>query len=197
MGKELTLNEKAFVDTICTYKYSGVTREEMETLFKSDTSAETSEKVKEMLHEIKQDEKAVKDIMDKLGSAANNFGFDPKNIIEAVKGDKQGYANLGQLAYEWVAVWEKSKDWQTDGRNEQSTKLCKEIAQAIREHDGENCILDDKTFPKLDECAYRMHKTLVQSCSGMFHQVLRDIDRTAKRVLDEKYGEKDVQLPFI
>lgn len=193
----MTQNEQAFVDAICAYQYSGVTRAETDALFKSDNSEKTSAKVKEMLQAVKQDEKAVKDMIEKLGTAVNSFGFDPKNIINAVKEDKNGYANLGQLAYEWVAVWEKSKDWQTDGRNEQSTKLCKEIAQAIREHDGENCILDDKTFPKLDDCAYRMHKTLVQLCSGLFHQVLRDTDRTAKRVLDEKYGDKDVQLPFI
>ena len=138
----------------------------------------------------------VKDIIPKLSLAMNSYSTNFDGIIEAVRENKQGYANLVRLSYAWVDMWSNADETRTDGRNEMSTKLCKEIASAIESKDTDN-LLKNGYFTRLDEATLNMHKTSVQSATNLFMRVLFIKDSAARKVLKRKFPDGKVRLRMI
>jgi hypothetical protein len=196
--RELNEYEQAFVDAICEYKppiidYSIIALSNSEELSGKLKSIKDEEQRKE----INRAEKDTKDIISCLETAVNNFSVNIEGMISAIKNDKKGYENLISLSYEWVGVWNEAPAWRTDGRNEISTRLCKEIASVIITHDGSDEILKSTYFPSLNAAITGMHRTLIQTSTNLFLNVLKKEDRSVNNLLKKQYGDKEIELPLI
>ena len=139
-----------------------------------------------------------KALINTLSNAVNNFCFKQDEIIEEAKKDPVAYENLIELSYEWVKLWNEADEYCTDGRNEMSTKLCKEFGAALSEKDGYIC--NEEKFQDLREPVLRMHRTLVQSSSNIFLNVLYKERPEVQELMEKKYSidrNKDFELPMI
>lgn len=196
MSKELNNAEKEFVKAISEYETPAVKDSGYFITSLKEIDVDDPER-KEKLAAYRYSQRQTWDVIKKLETAVNNFGVDIDGIVEAVKANGKGaYANLVQLSYEWVDMWDKAEEWRTDGRNEASTKLCKEMAQAIK-NSNEGKVTNETYYADLDKASCEMHKTLVQTATKMLAGVLRDNDKSVKKIMEDKGMDKNVYLPLI
>jgi len=143
-----------------------------------------------------------RELIRSLESEVNYFGYKPSDTLEKIK-EAGGLAemNLENLAAEWVSIW--SKNGYTDDRNEDSVNMCRKIAEIYNEKTGKypyRFERGERLYPHLEDCAYSMHKTLMQSASNLFVKVLRDKDPLVRNVTNKEWGiddTKDVRFPMI
>ncbi len=169
MRNELREYEKAFVDTMVSYRVS------------ADEGNYTE---------------GLGQLINALELAVNSYSVNYDAIIEAIKESKEGYSNLIQLSYEWIEFWSDTNENNTDPRNAASTRLCRTLAARIRESFGE---IGNGThwYTGLDRYVLSMHKTLIQSATTLFVRVLADTNSVVKDYVIMKYGTKDFRLPMI
>lgn len=196
MSRELNDVEEAFVKAISEYETPAVKDSGYFITSLKEIDVDDPER-KDKLAALRYSQRQTWDIIKKLESAVNNFSVDLNGMVEAVKANGQAaYTNLVQLSYEWVDMWDKAEEWRTDPRNEASTKLCKELAQVVRDtNDGK--VFDRAYYADLDKVSCDMHKTLVQTATKMLAGVLRDNDKSVKKVMEDKGMDKNVYLPMI
>lgn len=193
---ELSKHELEFIDVVKSYPSPAVKPQE---LFITDSSQISRDDEKELrrakIKSFHTNKDATKELIHKLDLAMNNSSANIGGMADAIKQDKDAYANLVQLGYEWVKVWDKAEEWHTDPRNERSTELCKDIADALRNDRG--YITNDQWYADLESAVFSMHRTLVQQATSLFERVLADADKTVEKTVTEKYGYKDISLPMI
>lgn len=197
MDREFTASEKAFIEKICSYDspakgYEGFFVTDLHSIDRDDP--ERREKISAYHYY----EKKTSELIDSLDLMVNTFSPNNRSVIDEIKKDKVGYANLVELAYEWVDTVSKLPENTTDDRNIGAWRLCNALSFRMEEEYGRVGKADgDKYFANLDNCVRRMHKTLMQSATSLFTSVLKETDKVANKYLSEKYGEKDVRLPMI
>lgn len=197
MNRELTANEKAFIEKICTYDspakgYEGFFVTDLRSIDRDDP--ERREKISAYHYY----ENKTKEIIDSLDLMVNTFSPNNRSVIDEIKKDKVGYANLVELAYEWVDAVGKMPETMADERNIRAWRMCNALSFRMDEEYGRVGKPDgDKYFANLGNCISRMHKTLMQSATTLLANVLKETDKVANKYLSEEYGDKDVRLPMI
>lgn len=193
--RELSESEKKFVEAICSYPSPAV---EDNPLFVTDLrmiSREDPDR-REKLDSYHRLKDATREVINSLSNAVNcGGGYKGLEVIEAVKQDKAGYANLVELAYEWVEVISKTDDSSIDARNEQSTKDLREIAALLTDEYG-RIGNETRYFACLEESVRGMHRTLKQSASAMLCNVLAEVEKVVEKHNVERKNEMHISYVF-
>lgn len=189
---ELSKHEQEFVNAIVDYKPPKYKRKIISRK-NTDINSPDFHEMAKVYCRAKED---TADIIPILSRAVNSYTVNFEGIIEAIKENRQGYTNLVRFAYAWVNVWYNAEEWRTDGRNEVSTKICKEIANAIERESTDN-LLENGYFPQLDKATLNMHKTSVQTATNIFLRVLYSKNKAAKNVIEKYFPNKNGKVHLI
>ncbi len=188
----MTMNnyEKDFVKKICDYESPAKGYEGFFIIDIKDIDKDDPDK-KEKLTAYRKYRNATAEIVNALSIAMNSYNVKEREIIDAIKQDPAGYANLQVFCYQWIEMWANAPDWRTDGRNELSTKLCKEIYSCCKDS-----IPDTRYYADFENATTCFHRTIAQITTNLIVTAVRETNNRIDDYLKTKYGER-LRLPMI
>lgn len=182
--------EQDFVKRICDYESPAKGYGSFFVINIKDIDINDPDK-KEKLSAYRKYSSDTRELVNSLSLAMNSYNVKECEIIDAIKQDPAGYANFLVFCYQWIELWANAPDWKTDGRNELSTKLCKEIYFCCKDS-----IPDTKYFADLESATINGHKTIVQIITNLVIKAVCEANDGINYYLKAKYGDR-FRLPII
>ena len=139
-------------------------------------------------------------------SMVNCYGIHKEEIAEALASNRMAELRAVKFALSWIQFWASQPNYMFDGRNEIAGEICRKLVSS--KYYGRlytkyvSCNTEGAAFEWLvGENAARMHRTLVQSLSGVLFAIISESDRPDVKklasVLVPERGEKWYRMPLI